>query len=80
MTDGTGRYADADERLRGLLSQVQADYAIRPEEDVAVLLQQRLTDSGIEVDDEQFDELLIAARRAEPEEELEPGAHLEEPE
>ncbi|WP_155864940.1 hypothetical protein [Gryllotalpicola ginsengisoli] len=92
MTDATNREpfqtgpvmdgaldATLEEQLRGILSQVQSEAASNDGVDVEVLLRQRLDETGLEVDDVTFDQLVVEARRAEPEGDLEPGATLEEP-
>ncbi|PPG07255.1 MULTISPECIES: hypothetical protein [unclassified Rathayibacter] len=44
--------AQLDEKLRGLLLQVAGDAELRPEEDVEILLRQRLRDTRISISDE----------------------------
>ncbi|MDI6944804.1 hypothetical protein QMO46_15035 [Microbacterium barkeri] len=69
----------SDERVRGILVQVQGDLATgrASEEELRRMLRRRLDDAGIELRDEQFDGLIREAVSGEPDttiEGAEPGA------
>ena len=57
VQDGSGD-ASRDQKIAGLASQVAADIALRPQEDVITQLRVRLFDAGITVDE---DELIAIA-------------------
>lgn len=56
VQDGSGD-ATRDDKIAGLLQQVAADVALRPGEDALGLLTLRLADAGIEMDQNEIEEL-----------------------
>lgn len=55
VQDGNG--ATREDRIAGLLQQVAADVALRPDEDAVGLLTLRLSDAGIAMDEHEIVEL-----------------------
>jgi hypothetical protein len=56
--DGSGTKPEFDERVRGLLEQVKADYASGTETDARALLVQRLEQTGIDLPSADVDSLV----------------------
>lgn len=58
LDEGSGMQPEHDERVRGLVDQVKADYATGTESDARAMLSQRLEQTGVSVSPGQFDSLL----------------------
>ena len=58
LDEGTGKEPEFDERVRGLVDQVKADYATGSESDARALLQQRLEQTGVDLAPGQVDSLV----------------------
>ncbi len=58
LDEGTGKEPEFNERVRGLLDQVKADYATGTESDARALLQQRLEQTGVELAPAEVDALV----------------------
>ncbi|MCU1424857.1 MAG: hypothetical protein JWM51_1148 [Microbacteriaceae bacterium] len=56
-----GNHATDAEKLAGIIGQVKGDITLGNEGDIRLLLQQRLSDAGIELDDSEFEKALADA-------------------
>ena len=56
-----GNHATDNEKLTGIIGQVRADISLGHEGDARVLLQQRLSDAGLELSDAEFEKALASA-------------------
>ncbi len=58
LDEGTGKEPEFNERVRGLVDQVKADYATGTESDARGLLQQRLEQTGLDLAPAEVDALV----------------------
>jgi hypothetical protein len=56
-----GNHASDDEKVAGIIGQVKADIALGHEGDARLLLEQRLSDAGLELDADRFEAALAEA-------------------
>jgi hypothetical protein len=53
-----GNHATNDEKVQGIIGQVRADVGLGNVDDPRTLLQQRLSDAGLELPDDEFESVL----------------------
>jgi hypothetical protein len=58
LDEGSGKEPEFNERVRGLVDQVKADYATGTESDARALLQQRLEQTGVELSPAEVDSIV----------------------
>jgi hypothetical protein len=58
LDEGTGKEPEFNERVRGLVDQVKADYATGTESDARALLEQRLQQTGLDLAPAEVDALV----------------------
>jgi len=58
LDEGSGKEPEFNERVRGLVDQVKADYATGTESDARALLQQRLEQTGVQLAPAEVDSIV----------------------